>query len=69
MFGEDSETAKAILGAPEEAPADDGGMTDEDLAAEDVLAAFAQNDPKALASALKSFFLIVDSQPHEEGGE
>jgi len=67
MFGSDEDTAKAILGNPEEPEADEGG--EDVMAAEDVLAAFAQNDPKALAAALKSFFLIVDSQPHEEGGE
>jgi hypothetical protein len=69
MFGSDEDTAKAILGSPEEPDADEGDTSDEEMAAEDVLAAFAQNDPKALAAALKSFFLIVDSQPHDEGGQ
>ena len=41
-----------------------GEIGEDELAAEDVLAAFAENDPKALASALKGFFKIVDAEPH-----
>jgi hypothetical protein len=33
----------------------------------DILRAIHEKDPKALASALKDVFEILDSQPHEEG--
>jgi hypothetical protein len=59
-------------GDPEAAPegaVDTGEMTDTDLAAEDVLAAFAENDPKALATALKAIFDSFESKPHAEAGE
>lgn len=57
--------AEDMPGMAEESP--ESGMGDEELAAEDVLAAFAENDPKALAAALKSFFQVVDAKPHVEG--
>ena len=60
VAGEDPEALE--VGEPTEA-------TDEELAAEDVMAAFQSNDPKALASALRSFFEVVDAKPHVEGGE
>ncbi len=37
------------------------------VAAEDILKAIHDEDPGELASALKSFFLLVDAEPHEEG--
>ena len=37
------------------------------VAAEDMLTAIKSGDAKALASALKAAFQIVDSEPHEEG--
>lgn len=53
---------------PEASETGEGDTSSEELAAEDVLAAFAENDPKALASALKEFFKVVDAEPHVEGG-
>jgi hypothetical protein len=61
-----------------EAEPETGGDTsvspEEKLAAYDVLECIkgegdSQGRAERLAKALKSFFLIVDSQPHEEGGE
>ena len=37
------------------------------VAAEDIMSAIAMKDSKALASALKAAFEILDSAPHEEG--
>lgn len=48
---------------------DEGGGTDLELVAEDILAACASSDPKALASSLKAFFLAADAEPHTEGGD
>ena len=74
MFDPKSMAADIVAGADPEAIAtgeapEPGEMTDEDLAAEDVLAAFAENDPKALVSALKVLFASFESKPHAEAGE
>jgi hypothetical protein len=57
---------------PSEVEASEGGDTDvspeEKVAAYEVGEAVKGGDPTTLAKALKAFFLIVDSQPHEEGG-
>jgi hypothetical protein len=45
------------------------GSADE-LAAEDVMAAFQENDPKALATALRAFFAASEaSEPPEDEAE
>jgi CRISPR/Cas system-associated protein Csm6 len=52
---------------PEALDAGEGSeMSDTDLAAEDVLAAFAENDPKALSAALKAIFDSFEAKPHVE---
>lgn len=62
---------------PTEIESSEGGDTsvfpDEKLAAYEILEVMkgtgdAQAGAERLAKALKSFFLIVDSQPHDEGG-
>ena len=68
MFDPKSIADSIVAGEDPEMTPPEGDTSDEELAAEDVLAAFAENDPKALASALKSFFLTVDAKPHTEGG-
>jgi hypothetical protein len=60
---------------PGDVETDEGGDTsvspEEKLAAYEIMEAAKGSGPAAaekLAKALKSFFLIVDSQPHSEGG-
>lgn len=68
-FGGGSEEPEAVE------PASEGGDTsvspDEKLAAYEVMEALKGSGPAGaagLAKALKAFFLLVDAQPHTEGG-
>ena len=67
MF-DSKDIAKSIVAGPPKAD-DGGGMSEKELAAEDILAAFSENDPKALAAGLDAFFNAAESEPHEEAGE
>lgn len=53
----------------EPADSDSAGEGSEELEsiAEEIIVAVKRDEPKALAEALKSFFEVCDSQPHEEG--
>ena len=54
-------------GMEPEAP--EGAVSDEEkFAASEIQSALTDSDPGRLALALKSFFLLVDAQPHDEGG-
>ena len=48
----------------EQAESEDYGL---EACASDVMQAIEMKDKKALADAMKAFFQIVDSMPHEEG--
>lgn len=48
----------------DESEQEDDGL---ELAAEDMLRAHVANDKKALATALRAAFQILDSEPHVEG--
>jgi hypothetical protein len=54
------------------APPDDGGVSPEEkFAAAEIQSALTDTGPagaERLAKALKAFWLIVDAQPHDEGG-
>jgi CRISPR/Cas system-associated protein Csm6 len=68
MFDAKGLAASIVKGKDPEA-SDAGEMSEKELAAEDILAAFAENDPKALAAGLDSFFAAAEAEPHVEAGE
>jgi hypothetical protein len=66
MFDPKSMAASIVKGKDPEA-SESGEMSEKELAAEDILAAFAENDPKALAAGLSAFFGASEAEPHKEG--
>lgn len=71
MFDPKGMAASIVKGEkPDEAAPEETGNSKE-LAAEDILAAFQENDPKALAAALEAFFEEEESEetPAEEAKE
>lgn len=62
-------TAALVIGMKDGMPEaeDKEEKGDMEMVAEDLLAAVASKDAKAVASALKAAFAIADAMPHEEG--
>jgi hypothetical protein len=62
----DSKSIAASIVDGEKPESEEVAATDDELAAEDVMAAFQENDPKALATALRAFFTEAEAAEPDE---